>query len=143
MRVAAAILLLALAGWREKQPDPEAVLTCMSSQPNRDDYSQVTRCEPLGKNERIAGTWFVAFETSLFKEGHASKGDRLTEYHRLIVPTTIGEAVHKIDAKGYAAYEVVFVGRRSLLQLPSEPRTFVADKIVSMRRVQVQLPPVR
>ena len=75
MRVAAAILLLALAGWREKQPDPEAVLTCMSSQPNRDDYSQVTRCEPLGKNERIAGTWFVRW--GLRRPGRFSSGSGL------------------------------------------------------------------
>jgi hypothetical protein len=72
MRVAAAIWLLALAPWGDKQTDPKAVLTCMSSQPSRDDYALVTRCEALGKSERIAGTWFVAFETSLFKEGHAS-----------------------------------------------------------------------
>jgi hypothetical protein len=143
MRVAAAILLLGLTCCREKHTDPKAVLACMSSQPNRDDYSLLTRCEPLGKSERIAGTWFVAFETSLFKEGRASTGDRLTEYHRLIVPTPVNDAVQKVDATGYAAYDVVFVGRRSLLQQTSEPSTFVADKIVSMRRVQVQLPPVR
>ena len=143
MRVAAVILLLALACCRGKENDPDAVLACMRSQPNRDDYSLVARCEPLGRSERIAGTWFVAFETSLFREGHASTGDRLIEYHRLIVPTPVSGAVHKVDATGYAAYDVVFVGRRSLLIQAPEPSTIVADKIVSMRRVQVQLPPVR
>jgi len=141
MRVAAAVLLLGLACCREKQTDVKEVLACMSSQPSRDDYSLVTRCEPLGKSERFAGTWFVAFETSLFEEGGASTSDRLTEYHRLVVPTPVNDAVHKVDASGYAAYDVVFVGRRSLLQT-SEPSIFVADKIVSMRRVQKQLPPL-
>ena len=142
MRIAAAFLLLGLACCREKQADPKAVLACMSSHPSRDDYSLVTSCEPLGKSEKIAGTWFVAFETSLFKEGRVARGDRLVEYHQLIVRAPVNDAVHKVDATGYAAYDVVFVGRRSLLQPNSEPRTFVADKIVSMRRVQVQLPPV-
>src|SRR5689334_10870128 len=142
MRVAAALLLIGLVGCSEKQSDPKAVLACMSSQPSRDDYSLVTRCEPLGESERFVGTWFVGFETSLFKEGPASKGDRLTQYHRLIVPPAINGAVHKVDATGHAAYEVVFVGRRSLLQQTSEPTTFVADKIVSMRRVQMKAPPL-
>jgi hypothetical protein len=143
MRFVAIVLLLGLASCREKQADPKAVLACMSSQPTHDEYLLVTRCEPLGKSERIAGTWFVAFEMSLFKEGEVSKSGRLTEYHQLVVPTQVDEAVHKVDATGYAAYDVVFVGRQSLLQLRSEPTTFVADKIISMRRVQVQLPPMR
>jgi hypothetical protein len=143
MRVAAGILLLGLACCGEKQAGPKAVLTCMSSQPTHDDYSLVTRCEPLGKSETIAGTWFVAFETSLFKEGRVTRGDRLSEYHRLIVPAPVNDAVHKVDATGYAAYDVVFAGRRSLLQLNSDPSIFVLDKIISMQRIHVQLPPVR
>ena len=112
----------------------------MSSQSTHDDYLLVTRCEPLGKSERIAGTWFVAFEASLFKEGRPARGGRLTEYHELIVPAQLNDAVHKVDATGYAAYDVVFIGRRSLLQLKSEPSTIVADRVVSMRRVEAQLP---
>lgn len=142
MRVVAAILLLGLVGCRERQTDPKAVLTCMSSQPSRDAYSLVTQCEPLGESQRFAGTWFVAFETPLFKEGRPSKGDRLTQYHRLIVPSPVDDAVHKVDPAGYAAYDVVFMGRRSLLQQTSEPTTFIADEIISMRRVQVPMPPV-
>src|SRR5690348_3378816 len=125
MRFAPAILLLGLACCREKQTDAKEVLTCMSSQTSRDDYSLATRCEPLGKSERFAGTWFVGFETSMFKEEGASRIDRSTDYHRLIVPTPLDDATHKVDSSGYAAYDVVFVGRRSLLQT-SEPSTFVA-----------------
>lgn len=142
MRVAAAALLLGLFACREKQTDSKAVLACMSAQPTRDNYSLTARCVPLGNSERFAGTWFVGFETSLFKVGGAVDGDRLTQYYPLIVPSPLNDAVHKLDAKGHAAYVLVFIGRRSLFQETSEPATLVADKIVSIRRIQVKLPPV-
>ena len=140
MRIVAAILLLGFAGCREKQADPRQVLACMSSQPSHDEYLLVTRCEPLGKSEKMTGTWLVGFETSLFKEGSVKSGGRLSEYHQLVVPSRINDVVHKADATGYATYELVFVGRRSLLQYKSEPSTFVADRIISVRRAQMQPP---
>lgn len=143
MRVAAGILLLGLACCHQKRADPKPVLSCMASQQGHDDYLLVTRCEPLGKSERIAGTWFVAFELSLFKKGRPTRDDRLTQYHQLIVPAPLNAAVHKIDATGVAAYEIVFMGRRSLVQAGPEPNIFVADKIISMRRIEANLPPVR
>ena len=138
MRVAAAILLLGLTSCRDKQADPKSVLACMSSQPRHDDYSLVTRCEPLRNSERIAGTWLVGFETSLFREARASRDNRLTDYRQLIVPAPISDAVHERNAMGYKTYDIVFVGRRS--QLKPDPTTFVADRIISIRRVQMQPP---
>lgn len=142
MRVAAAILLLGLACCHANEADPKAVLACMSSQPQRDDYSLTTKCEPLGKSERITGYWFVGFETSLFREGGVAKGESPSDYHQLIVPAPINIAVHKVDPVGYAGYDVVFEGRRSRLQIGPVPRTFVADKIISIRPVPVHSPPL-
>jgi hypothetical protein len=143
MRMFAAMLFLGLCGCHQRDADPSAILNCMRSTHSNDAYLLSTECEPLGKSERIAGTWFVGFELSRFKEGRPSEGDRMFQYHELIVPAALDTAVHKNDAGAITSYDLVFVGRRSLLHLDSEPNTFVLDKLVSIRRAQVQLPALR
>jgi hypothetical protein len=55
----------------QRSLDPKTVSACMDAQHSHDDYLLVTKCEPLGPQERFQGTWFTGLEMDAFAKGYS------------------------------------------------------------------------
>lgn len=110
----------------------------MHAQESHDDYVRVTKCEPLGPKESIKGTWFVGFEESLFRIDYgkvpADVGNR-NDIYRLIAPEPLNTVAHEKDAVSATAYQITFVGRKSLLPPLGGQSTIVLDNVISIHPV--------
>ena len=125
---------------QEKQSDPKAVSACMAAQNSHDNYLLVTTCEPLGQQAKLQGTWFVGFEMSVFRKGYAgvpADFGTIDKQSQLIVPTALDETVHAKDSEGPSAFQISFLGRESALPAVGGAKLFVADRILSLRRVAI------
>ncbi|WP_309661278.1 hypothetical protein [Sphingomonas sp.] len=132
----------ALIGCSTKASDETAkaksVLACMSHQRSTDDYLLVTECEPLGVSEKFAGTWFVGFEVSTFRDNYtvvpAESGLSSGQY-QLIVQKQLSFKAHLNDATKPMAYQIEFRGRKSLLKAGANKGTIVLDHLFAIRSV--------
>jgi len=125
----------------QKRADPKEVSACLAGQSGHDDYFLVTKCEPLGPQERFQGTWFAGFELSEFRPGYFGvpadfgKG-RDASY--LIVPTAWSRRAFAADpAECPCAYQITFLGRESSEPYMPGVKLVVADKILSFHRVPI------
>jgi hypothetical protein len=113
----------------------------MAAQHSHDDYFLVTRCEPLGPQQRFQGTWFVGFELSAFRRGYsglpAELGTGPAGLYEIIVPSSLSERVHAKDSQGAFAYQVTFLGRESSLPAMPGVKLMVADKMLSLHPVPI------
>lgn len=113
----------------------------MAGQQSHDDYLQVTKCEPLGPEVKMQGTWVVGFEISVFRKNYlgipADLGTGTEDLYDLIAPTALEDRVHAKDSEGPAAYEISFLGRVSELPRMGGSTTVVADRVLSLRRVPI------
>jgi hypothetical protein len=123
---------------RQRPSDPKAVSACMAAQHGNDNYSMVTKCEPLGRQTTLHGTWFVGSEMSVFRKGYTGVPADLgtiQDQSELVVPTALDQTAHAKDSKGPSAYQVSFLGRESALPWTRAVKLVVADRVLSLRRV--------
>jgi hypothetical protein len=126
----------------QKSLGPKEVSACMAAEHSHDDYLLTTKCEPLASPEEFQGTWFVGYEVSVFRKGYsgvpAEIGSRLSDVDEIVVPASLSKKAHARDSAGPSAYQLVFVGRVSMLPAMPGQRLVVLDRLISIRRVPVR-----
>jgi hypothetical protein len=82
----------------------------------------------------------VGFELSAFRRDYSGiPADPGTPFglYEIVAPTSLSERVHARDPEGPSAYQVTFLGRESLLPAMPGVKLIVADRMLSLRPVQI------
>ena len=84
---------------------------------------------------RLDGTWFVGFEESSFTAGYskvpAIAGNRGVQ---LVYSDAAARLLPVMKAGDSAAYQIAFIGRRTLLDQP-ELQRIVVDRLITAQKV--------
>lgn len=117
--------------------DLSSVVRCMEKQEDRDSYLLVTKCEPLGPAKEFLGTWFDGFEEAEFEEGYSTVPARLESRGgvELVFSPASRKLVPQADEDRASAYQIRFIGRKSLVAEDRPFTTVVVDRLISIREV--------
>lgn len=118
-----------------KTTTEDSILKCMSKQHSSSDYDKITSCYPLSRQMHFQGTWFFGFEESVFLPGYSKTPARSNgQGIPLIYRKTLGRTMPVIHEGQRGAFQIAFVGRRTLDNRPAF-RAIVVDRLISAEPV--------
>ena len=85
-------------------------------------------CFPFSKPEKIAGAWYVGFETNVFVEGQEAKAGEPPDEGKL---ASLEYGSDLPNDGRLRALKVQFIGRRSECPMGLPDRMIVVDRMIS------------
>jgi len=138
-----AAMIIALVGGmlcsckaKNAQTTGNLISRCMEAQHTTDDYVLVTKCAPLGPQERFEGTWLVAFELNAFRKDYSSVPVELApDAYELVATPAVNSRV-RVNPAIASAYQITFLGREVRVPVGIY-KTIVLDRVMSLNPVPV------